>query len=491
MHPIKAWVWKHVRETCSWRFKSKWRSVEFSSVAIRCKVERKRGETCCCRDKPELGLSSKCGRSAAEGSSIVNVDSVWPNNIQISVPCIPHLEQVHSKLRQNIGRKSGDDMNDFDTNSLTWRMFVSATLDAAVHLGKDHLDQKSSTTNDKTIVRSVTKLDHGPNRDSRNIEDWLAHTSSTKDNIVKTTKQSNYQQQIYAFLDSVLCLGKMNSYPESIDAWKKKIEWFTSTPQYRELDRIDGEPMEFECKNFQGFTTLQILPRSRTWWLKSSVNLGNWQDKIIFMSMYNDIVWWDEENKELSCEFHNNGRICKTILAKTLVVSRAWIRKEMVRIKHVQAEWDDVAEHMLLNFSECGENFPRGFLTVLQARWDLLRRTNQTPWSRPTHFRPMSKRGETVCYVGCSSSSWKRLFGELHSTKNDLRKIKECPDEDFMKTVARRQYFVTLDEAELATLDCLGSCREYTLPRDDELSKIQGWIRGHTKIGSSIGGNSH
>ena len=28
-----------------------------------------------------------------------------------------------------------------------------------------------------------------------------------------------------------------------------------------------------------------------------------------------------------------------------------------------------------------------------------------------------------------------------------------------------------------------GSCREYTLPRDDQLSKVKGWTRGNTKIG--------
>ena len=55
----------------------------------------------------------------------------------------------------------------------------------------------------------------------------------------------------------------------------------------------------------------------------------------------------------------------------------------------------------------------------------------------------------------------------------ELRMIKLCSDAGFMKTVVRGQYFVTIDEAELAKLDCLGSCREYTLPRDDELSKAK------------------
>ena len=45
----------------------------------------------------------------------------------------------------------------------------------------------------------------------------------------------------------------------------------------------------------------------------------------------------------------------------------------------------------------------------------------------------------------------------------------------------KEQYFVTLDDAELARLG--GSGREYTSPRDDQSSKVEGWIRGNTKIG--------
>ena len=48
------------RETCRWRFKSKWRSVKFSSVAHRCKDERTCEETRCCRNEPgSASLSSK------------------------------------------------------------------------------------------------------------------------------------------------------------------------------------------------------------------------------------------------------------------------------------------------------------------------------------------------------------------------------------------------------------------------------------------------
>ena len=49
----------------------------------------------------------------------------------------------------------------------------------------------------------------------------------------------------------------------------------------------------------------------------------------------------------------------------------------------------------------------------------------------------------------------------------------------FSKNVDKRQYFITLDEEgpdEKKT-----SCREYTLPRDQETSRARGWIRGNAK----------
>ena len=94
-----------------------------------------------------LVFQASAGRPAAEGSGIVNVDSVWPINFQISVDYGPHLEKVNSKLRQKIGRTSGDDMNDLDTNSWIWEMLVSVTLDAALHLGKVFLENLRSATN--------------------------------------------------------------------------------------------------------------------------------------------------------------------------------------------------------------------------------------------------------------------------------------------------------------------------------------------------------
>ena len=52
-------------------------------------------------------------------------------------------------------------MSDLDVNSLIWRMFVSATLGAAVHLGQDYLDNLLSTKNptQRTIKTNVREYE--------------------------------------------------------------------------------------------------------------------------------------------------------------------------------------------------------------------------------------------------------------------------------------------------------------------------------------------
>ena len=52
--------------------------------------------------------------------------------------------------------------------------------------------------------------------------------------------------KVYVFSDSVLCLGKIHENTQSNTAWEDRLTWFKSSPEYRALDRIDGEPMEFE-----------------------------------------------------------------------------------------------------------------------------------------------------------------------------------------------------------------------------------------------------
>ena len=64
--------------------------------------------------------------------------------------------------------------------------------------------------------------------------------------------------KVHVFSDSVLCLGKIFENPESNDAWEQRLGWIKSSQNYRNFDRIEGEPMEFEWNIFPGFNTLQL-----------------------------------------------------------------------------------------------------------------------------------------------------------------------------------------------------------------------------------------
>ena len=63
----------------------------------------------------------------------------------------------------------------------------------------------------------------------------------------------------------------------------------------------------------------------------------------------------------------------------------------------------------------------------------------------------------------------------------DQKLSKLCCDAG-LKIVEKGQFFITLDEEE-GPNEMKNLCREYTLPRSEEASRVRGWILGNTKIG--------
>ena len=63
----------------------------------------------------------------------------------------------------------------------------------------------------------------------------------------------------------------------------------------------------------------------------------------------------------------------------------------------------------------------------------------------------------------------------------DQKLFKLCSDVG-LKIVVKGQFFITLDEEE-GPDEMMNLCREYTLPRSEEASRVRGWILGNTKIG--------
>ena len=143
--------------------------------------------------------------------------------------------------------------------------------------------------------------------------------------------------KVYVFSDSVLCLGKMNENPQSNMAWEDRLTWFKSSSEYRALDKIDGEPMEFEWNIFPGFTTLQLCNKVQEFLSKMSIQPEDFTGRIIFMSMFNAISWGSQDNEQ-ECELSTQlvSIYARTFSPRKMVILRTWIRKEMVFHSRIQ-----------------------------------------------------------------------------------------------------------------------------------------------------------
>ena len=69
---------------------------------------------------------------------------------------VPHMENVCSIVRQIFGRSPTDDVNDLDVNNAVWGIFMNVTLQAAVHLGRDYMENLRFTK--IQLLKSVKQL---------------------------------------------------------------------------------------------------------------------------------------------------------------------------------------------------------------------------------------------------------------------------------------------------------------------------------------------
>ena len=106
--------------------------------------------------------------------------------------------------------------------------------------------------------------------------------------------------KVYVFSDSVLCLGKIFQNLQSNDAWEERLGWFKSSPVYRNFDRINGEPMEFEWNIFPRFKTLHLSEEVKSLLLRLGETPENFTRRILFMSMFNDISCGSRDNEKES-----------------------------------------------------------------------------------------------------------------------------------------------------------------------------------------------
>ena len=136
--------------------------------------------------------------------------------------------------------------------------------------------------------------------------------------------------KVHVYSDSVLCQGMMHGHSEAKDKWKDQLQysqelvilclfvcWIVGSLDshwrvirfqgcvsahhlisngHWEICVIDGEPLEFEWNIFPGLTTLQILKEVQDRMAVRQTSPEEFEDRIVFMSMFNDIDWTKKGN---------------------------------------------------------------------------------------------------------------------------------------------------------------------------------------------------
>ena len=160
-------------------------------------------------------------------------------------------------------RKIISNVTEGEKHSMIWGMFMAVTMESAVLMGKRYLNNWHFIANTKDLTlkqmfdistRMVSEQDEISGLETIGWENHSWKYLSLIDERVINLQRT----KVYVFSDSVMCLGRIFQNTQSNDAWEQRLGCFKTSPNYRNFDRIDGEPMDFEWNIFPGFNTLQL-----------------------------------------------------------------------------------------------------------------------------------------------------------------------------------------------------------------------------------------
>ena len=181
---------------------------------------------------------------------------------------------------------------------MIWWSLMSSTFEASVFMGKKYSDNLHSIKNtrkdlifkqmfdisEKLIVEQSDEI-LGASQISWEDSPWKQSSLVNDEEVISLS-----HAKVYVLSDSVLCLVKVNQNPISSIAWERQLDWFndSKTEFWTQLmeNRWNSSGI-FSA----GFTTLQLVHEVQKFMNKMG-EPEQFQGQIIFMSMFNDIIWW-------------------------------------------------------------------------------------------------------------------------------------------------------------------------------------------------------
>ena len=235
------------------------------------------------------------------------------------------------------------------------------------------------------------------------------------------------QKQNYVSTQTPACVWERCGLKE-MQLQDGKVKWKNSPL----LGENCWESMEKQLNSsgiFQGFTSLQILPKIQKY-------LQEFTDWIIFMSMFNDVDRKKKGNDEINLysKFRESPDIREEILAGTLDVPRSWRWKEVVWKETCppKRKWDSVASPMVQRFKETSHPvftsanaLSRGILRMLKRKETI--RSNADALNTKLLFPIINSVNQLSIYGAVSN--WCEQFG---LTKDEKGKERNLDKEEFV-----------------------------------------------------------
>ena len=154
-------------------------------------------------------------------------------------------------------------------------IIYNATKNQPQRTVKQLFDMTSKLVKERTEIQGISFTDWQ--------EDFGKMTTLVSDRAVRlSTAKFMY------FSDSVLCMGRIGESP--VSARKEKIDWLVKLIS---MSRIGSNRRDTSTRveKFEGFRTFQILADIQNMKTETQCDPEQFQGRIIFISMYNDIVW--------------------------------------------------------------------------------------------------------------------------------------------------------------------------------------------------------
>ena len=173
-----------------------------------------------------------------------------------------HEPSIHEKDLSVFAEQVGN--GSIKTNVLTWWMFKTLSMKAAIHFGPNCVSNSEIYKNIKfeeieSVFNITQMLPMEHSEEILNVKcleyssrSW-ARSVLANDQAIKWTKA-----KVCVCADSVLCVGQMKDTPEAVERWERQVEGLRLNSSYQDAVGIDGEAIEFERKNFPGFSSLSI-----------------------------------------------------------------------------------------------------------------------------------------------------------------------------------------------------------------------------------------